>query len=112
MVRGVWMWLESPLLDLKFVRISPHVNDTLLLAAAIGLAWMTAQYPFTHDWLTAKLLALLAYIVLGMFALRRGKTRRQRGIFFIAAILSFLYMVSVALSRDVSGPVALARMWL
>ncbi len=111
-VRGIWMWQESQLLEHKFVRISPHVNDTLLLVAALGLAWMSMQWPFTHDWLTAKLFALLAYIVLGVFALRRGKTKEQRGMFFLAAVLSFLYMVSVALSRDVTGPVALARIWL
>ncbi len=97
------MWQESELLQHRFVRISPHVNDTILLSAAIGLAWLTSQYPFVHHWLTAKVVALLAYIILGVFALRRGKTKRQRGIFFLAAIAAFLYMVSVALSRDPLG---------
>ena len=33
------------------------------------------QYPLVHGWLTAKFFALIAYIVLGTIALKRGKTR-------------------------------------
>jgi threonine/homoserine/homoserine lactone efflux protein len=57
------------------VRVVPHVNDTLLLVAAIGLSIVLQQYPFVHAWVTAKVLGLLAYIGLGMFALRRGRSK-------------------------------------
>ncbi|CAG0965288.1 partial Protein YchQ, partial [Rhodocyclaceae bacterium] len=71
-LRGVWMLTDSPLLDRLWVRVLPHVNDTLLLLAAIGLSVVQQQYPFVHGWVTAKVLGLLAYIGFGMFALRRG----------------------------------------
>lgn len=88
----------SPLLRRKFVRIAPHVNDTALLLAAIGLAVITGQYPFTHDWLTIKFALLLAYIGLGMVALRgRGKNMRLAA--FVLSLAVFAAMVAVALFR-------------
>lgn len=99
-VRGVWMMLESPLLGRRWVRIVPHVIDTVLLASAIGLAVMIRQYPFMSPWLTAKLIGLVGYIGLGMMSLRRGKTKRGRVAAWIAAQFVFLYIVAVALSKQ------------
>jgi len=99
-LRGVLMLQESPWLQLRFVRIAPHVVDTLLLASAIGLAWFLGQVPFVHGWITAKVFALLAYIVLGMVALKHGKTKEIRAAAFAAALASAGYIVWVALTRD------------
>ncbi|HEX7249101.1 MAG TPA: SirB2 family protein, partial [Burkholderiales bacterium] len=57
-------------------------------------------YPFVQPWLTAKVLALVAYIVLGSFALRRGRTRGARTGAFVAALCVALYIVSVAITRS------------
>ena len=103
MLRGIWMLQESGLLEKKFVRIAPHAIDTVLLLAAIFLAVLTEQYPITHPWLTVKVLALFAYIGLGVFALRRGKTKSARVIYLIAAVATFGFMVSVALTRNPFG---------
>lgn len=103
LLRGIWMIQESGLLERKFVRIAPHAIDTVLLLAAVVLAILTEQYPVTHPWLTVKVLALVAYIVLGVFALRRGKTKSARVIYLIAAIAAFGFMVSVALTRNPLG---------
>lgn len=99
-LRGVWMLRGSPLLAARATRILPHVVDTFLLAAGIGLALRIHQYPLTHAWLTAKLVALLVYIVLGSLALRRGATRRGRSAAFAAAIAVFLYIAAVAVTRS------------
>lgn len=99
-LRGVWMMAASPLLQARWVRIVPHVIDTLLLASGIGLAVLIQQYPLVHGWLTAKLIALILYIVLGTLALKRGKTRGQRVTAWIAALLVFGYMVAVAIAHD------------
>ena len=53
--RGLLMLTDSPMLQQRWVRIVPHINDTLLLAAAIGLAVMSGQYPWTVPWLAAKI---------------------------------------------------------
>ena len=105
-LRGVWMQQDSPLLRARVTRILPHVVDTVLLLSALALALRIAQYPFVHAWLTAKVLALLAYIVLGSFALKRGRTRRTRNIAFAAALGVFLYIVAVAIARSPAAGLA------
>jgi uncharacterized membrane protein SirB2 len=99
-LRGAWMIAASPLLQARWVRIVPHVIDTLLLASGIGLAVLIQQYPLVHGWLTAKLIALTLYIGLGTLALKRGKTRGQRIAAWIAALLVFGYMVAVAMAHN------------
>jgi len=98
-LRGFWMLTDSPLRQLKPAKILPHVIDTLLLLSAVVLALVTAQYPFTHGWLTAKLFALLAYIGFGLLAFRFGPSRGLRGAAFVAALLAFVYMLAVAYTR-------------
>jgi uncharacterized membrane protein SirB2 len=84
----------------RWLRIVPHLNDTLLLTAAITLAVMSAQYPFAQPWLTAKVLALFAYVALGSVALRRGLPARTRGLAFAAALASVGYIVGAAITRS------------
>ncbi len=100
LLRGAWMMADSPRLQVRWVRIVPHVNDTLLLISGIALAVLIQQYPLVHGWLTAKLFALIVYIVLGTLALKRGKTKSQRVAAWFAALLVFGYMVAVALAHD------------
>lgn len=101
LLRGIWMLRSSAMLTRRWVRILPHVIDTALLASALTLAVWSGQYPFRQDWLTAKLLALILYIVLGTVALKRGKTPAIRAVALVAALLVFAYIVSVALTRQV-----------
>jgi uncharacterized membrane protein SirB2 len=102
-LRGVWMIRASALLQARPVRIVPHVVDTVLLGSAIALAMMTRQYPFVSAWLTAKVLALVLYIALGMVALKRGRSKRVRVVAWLAAQGVFLYIVTVALTRTPWG---------
>lgn len=103
-VRGVLVLVGSPWGLTRFARVAPHVVDTVLLASAIGLAVFTGQYPFADGWLTAKLLALVLYIVLGSIALRRGtRPPAVRIAAFAGALATGGYIVSVALMRDPRG---------
>ena len=83
----------------RWVRVVPHVVDTVLLASAVALAWMSHQYPLVQPWLTAKVAGLLVYIGLGMVALRFGRSRRVRLGAWLAAIAVFAYIVAVAVTR-------------
>jgi uncharacterized membrane protein SirB2 len=102
-LRGVLMLRGSTLLQSRIARVAPHVVDTLLLASALALAWLSGQYPFAQAWLTAKLLALIAYILLGTVALKRGRSKAVRAAAFALALGTVLYIVSVALTRDPYG---------
>lgn len=99
-VRGLLMLAESPLLAARWLRIAPHIVDTVLLASALGLAATIRQYPFVHGWLTAKVLGLLVYIGFGAIALRHGRTRRIRATAFCVALAAGAYVVAVALTRS------------
>lgn len=101
LLRGWWMLRQPARLQQRWVRTAPHVVDTLLLASALTMVFMSAQYPFVQGWLTAKVLALLLYIVLGTVALKRGKTRGVRLLAFAGALASFGYIVSVAITKQV-----------
>lgn len=103
LVRGAWMLMESDMLQKKWVKIVPHVVDTLLLVCAIGLCIILGQYPFVESWLTVKVVMLVAYIVLGTIALKRGKTKGIRTLAFFAALASFLFMASVAMAHHPLG---------
>ena len=100
LLRGVWMMADSPRLQARWVRVAPHVNDTLLLASGFSLAILLGQYPLVNGWLTAKFFALILYIVLGTVALKRGRTRRTRIAAWVAALLVFGYMVAVAVTHN------------
>ncbi|MHB8454601.1 MAG: SirB2 family protein [Acidiferrobacterales bacterium] len=99
-VRGIWMMADSPLLHRPWVRVTPHIVDTLLLVAGATLAVRIHQYPGVNRWLTAKTLGLVGYILLGTVALKRGKTKRVRVAAWIAGLLVFSYITAVALTRD------------
>ena len=102
-VRGLGSIYDAPFMQLKIIKIAPHVIDSVLLLAAIGLCIQIQQYPFVDDWVTVKVLVLVVYIVVGSIAIKRGKTRTQKIIAFVAAILAFLFMVSVARTHDAWG---------
>jgi len=99
-LRGVWMLHGSAMLQRRWVRLTPHLVDTLLLASAIVLCIQIRQYPGVDPWLTTKVLALLAYIVLGSIGLRHGRTRSVRLGAWLAAQGVFFYMVAVALTHS------------
>jgi len=99
-LRGYWMLRNSPWLRVRVVKIVPHINDTLLLLAAIWTAAITKQYPFVDAWLTAKILGAVAYILLGAVALSYGPTQRIRMGAFIGAVVCFAYVVRVAITKN------------
>ncbi|MDH3309523.1 MAG: SirB2 family protein [Gammaproteobacteria bacterium] len=100
-LRGTWMIRDSPRLRKRWVRVWPHIIDTALLVSAILLTIQIRQYPFVHHWLTAKVLALVAYIVIGAVGLKYGMTKKIRIIAWLVAMVLFFYIVLVALTRQV-----------
>lgn len=82
--------------------------DTLLLTAGVMLWTVLRLSPLRDQWLAAKLLLLVVYIVLGSFALKRARSPAARAGFLLAALLVFATMVSIALTRHPLGSWRLA----
>ena len=106
-IRGCMMLAGLPFANHVALRRLSVAIDTLLLAAAIALTTIIHQYPFVQAWLTVKVVLLVVYIVLGVFALRRGRTRAIRGACFAAALAVFLFIISVAFAHNPLGVFAL-----
>ena len=99
LVRAVWM-VESPArLHERWVRIAPHMVDTVLLASGVLLVLMTGRYPLP-DWLLAKLAGLVCYIVLGSLALRRAPSLKLRLLSLVGALAAVCYVVLAAVTRS------------
>ncbi len=95
-LRGFWMLVDSDRLTRTWVKVVPHVVDSLLLLSAIGMA---VQIGMT-SWIAAKLVALVVYVVLGTIALKRGKTRTIRMMALVGAYTTFLYIAAVATTKN------------
>ena len=104
MVRGLALHAGAGWAMAAPLRYLSYSIDTVLLTAALMLATILHQYPFVHGWLTVKVMLLALYIVLGSFALKRGRTRRVRISCWIAALVVFALIVSVARAHHPLGP--------
>lgn len=99
-IRLYWSVLNRPYLQQRWVKILPHIVDTVLLTCAIYLMFYIQAWPTQQPWIAAKIVALLVYIGLGTFAIKRGKTPFSRLAFGTAAVLVFIYMIGTALSHN------------
>lgn len=84
----------------KVLKVLPHINDTVLLAAAIGMLSLIDLNPFATPWLLAKILALAGYVLLGTVCLRSRPGSRRQTISFAAAISVFAYILLVGISKQ------------
>ena len=74
-----WQWRRSPIMGRRWVKVAPHLNDTLLFVSGIALVVMFGFYPLLgmDSWLTEKLFGVIIYILLGYVAL--GKKTKVSG---------------------------------
>ncbi|MCQ9615961.1 SirB2 family protein [Paenalcaligenes niemegkensis] len=98
-VRAYWSVSESAMLQKKFVRITPHIIDTVFLVCGLALAGMLGAAAGA-PWLYTKIALLIAYIAVGVYAIKLGPTPTHRGIAAIVAVLIFIYIVGVALRHN------------
>lgn len=101
-VRGIWMLGQSSMLQKRWVKIAPHIIDTVLLVSALVLAVLMSYSPTAHPWLMAKIIALLLYIGLGLVAFKHSRARVRLAA-WLAALVVFFYIVSVAFSKNPLG---------
>jgi uncharacterized membrane protein SirB2 len=102
-LRGFWMMSGSPNLARRIVRIAPHIIDTIFLLSGIALIQVLHLPVLTQPWLLMKFAALVAYILLGIIALRRGRTMQIRVTAFLLALATFAYIAGVAMSKSLGS---------
>lgn len=102
-VRGLLMLGQSTRVHGAWLRYPSYLIDTLLLTAALMLMSVIRQYPFVDGWLTMKVCLLLAYVVLGSVALKRGRSRNARAAAFLGALLVVTFIFGVARAHHPLG---------
>jgi uncharacterized membrane protein SirB2 len=99
-LRFIWSQFNPTVLSKKWLKILPHVIDTILLGSAIWLCVILSQYPFATAWLTFKVVGVVLYIVFGLFALKKAKTAMGRWSFFVAALGVLMATAMVAVTKQ------------
>ena len=99
-LRGYWMLTESERLSQRLTRIVPHVVDALFLLTGIAMVYLLSLPVMRTPWLLAKFAGLVAYVLLGSIALKRGPTAEVRLLAFVASVATFAYVVGVALAKS------------
>ena len=94
--RPVWA-MAAPM------RYLSYTIDTVLLTAALMLLTILPGAMFSNGWLTTKLVLVVTYVVLGTFALRRGRTPRVRAACYLAAMLVFVTIIGIAIAHHPLG---------
>ena len=95
-LRGLGILLGMQWPRAALVRYLSYSIDTVLLTAALMLVTILPGALFANGWLTAKLVLLVVYVVLGVFALRRGRSPTIRAVCYVAALLVFATIFGIA----------------
>ena len=106
-VRGAASFVGAAWVTGRAARTVPHVVDTVLLLSALALAWMLRLTPGNAPWLLAKVVGLVAYVALGVLALRPGRSFQVRLVAWVAALAVVGWIVSVAMTKTPLGFLAL-----
>lgn len=101
------LWFDRQWTHSRLLYAVPHVVDTLLLASGVWLALTAGWRPGAHSWLGIKLMLLVLYIGVAMLAIRPALPRPARVVLFVAALLTFAWMLAAALTKSPLGPLAL-----
>lgn len=91
-------WAMRPRTRLVSVAI-----DTVLLVAGVALWVLGGWHPWHSPWLGAKLLALVVYVLLGSWALKRARSRKGHLVFGLLALGVAAHMVGMALHHHPAG---------
>ena len=100
LLRFIWTLMQSEMLQKKWVKVVPHIVDTLLLLSAGTLCVLLSQYPFVDGWVTEKLLGLLMYMFMVALALKIAKTGFMRGVGLVGAVSWLAFTAIVAVSKQ------------
>lgn len=99
-VRFVLHLRGSAVLEKKFLKIAPHVIDTFLLLSGLTLCFIIHQFPFVDNWLTEKIAAVVAYILLAMIAMKANRGKLFKIFAYIGAISWLVYAARVAVLKQ------------
>ncbi len=99
-LRFIWLLLNSDKLNRKWVKISPHIVDTLLLGLGTAMAIKLAISPLEYMWLAEKLLAVIAYIFTGYYTLKVARNRAMQIFGYLGAMGWIILVGRLAITKQ------------
>lgn len=99
-LRFIWLLTHSSKLSAQWVKIAPHIIDTLLLALGVVMAVQYAINPFEQLWLGEKLLAIVAYIFTGYYTLKLARNKVMQIIGYLGAMGWVMLIFRLAMTRE------------
>ena len=107
--RGLMRIADAPIANHRALHVSSYLIDTALLSAGVLLTLILQQYPLTDAWLTTKVLLLIVYIALGLYALKRAHRRSARVMAYLGALVTYAFIIGVAVTHHPAGWFTLMR---
>ena len=99
-LRFIWLLANSPKLQAKWVKITPHIIDTLLLTIGVAMMVQYSFNPIEQLWLGEKLLAIVAYIFTGYYTLKLARNKPMQIIGYLGAMGWVMLIVRLAMTRE------------
>lgn len=102
LLRVYWLLHQSQMIKKRAIKILPHVVDSILLFSAFAMLHII-NYPsiLENHWLAAKTLALILYILTGLYLFKKAKKPNQLYFSLCIALLLYSYIIYVAVSKQV-----------
>jgi len=89
---------QPAMLEQKWIKIGPHIINSLLLLSGFALVFQGSWWSAEHGWIIAKLIALVAYVGLGIVAIKSQGDLRWKA--FAGAMVCFIYIAVVAVTKN------------
>jgi len=99
-LRFIWTLMSSAQLDKKWVKVLPHIIDTVLLGLGIAMAVQLSINPFEQLWLAEKILAVFAYIFTGYYTLKIARNRVFQILGYLGAMGWVMLAVCIAMTKE------------
>lgn len=99
-LRFVWTLVQSNQLSKKWVKVVPHIVDTLLLSLGVVMMVKLALNPMEQMWLAEKLIAVVAYIFTGYYTLKLARNRTMQIVGFLGALGWVMLIVRLAVTKQ------------
>ena len=102
-VRGLFALLGMRWPRWLLVKWASYTIDTALLTAAAMLFTILPAGMFANGWLALKVVLVVAYIVLGILAMRTSLTTPRRAAFYLAALAVYAQVYGIARAHHPAG---------
>ncbi len=102
-IRGIWVLRAYPRPEEQWVRVLPHAIDALVLLSGAALIALASGGRWPEEWFTWKLVFVVVYALLVVIVLHLAKRRWQRALAWVAGMLMFLFVATIAVLHHKLG---------